>query len=196
MAKSGVGNDHQQITKLLLAWRDGEPAALDRLMPIVYEELKRLASAYMRRQKPGHSLQTVDLVNEAYMRLIDSSRVKWQDRNHFYAIASQIMRRLLVDSARKRNSQKRGGGRAQITLDDNLEIAGGPGTDLVALDEAMKRLAVLNPRQSRIIELRYFGGLTEEETAEVLGLSSRTIRRDWTVARAWLFRELTGPASP
>ncbi|HKX83969.1 MAG TPA: sigma-70 family RNA polymerase sigma factor [Pyrinomonadaceae bacterium] len=196
MAKSGVGDDHQQITKLLLAWREGEPAALDRLMPIVYDELKRLASAYMRRQKPGHSLQTVDLVNEAYMRLIDSSRVNWQDRNHFYAIASQIMRRLLVDSARKRNSQKRGGGRAQITLDDNLEVAGGAGTDIVALDEAMKRLAALNPRQSRIIELRYFGGLTEEETAEVLGLSSRTIRRDWTVARAWLFRELTGTLSP
>jgi RNA polymerase sigma factor (TIGR02999 family) len=196
MAKSGVTEDTQQITRLLLAWREGEPSALDRLMPMVYEELRRLASAYMRRQRPGHSLQTVDLVNEAYMRLVDSSRVNWQDRNHFYAIASQIMRRLLVDSARKRNSQKRGGGHAQITLDDNLEIAGGSGTDLVALDEAMKRLAVLNPRQSRIIELRYFGGLTEEETAEVLGVSSRTIRRDWTIARAWLFRELTGSSPP
>lgn len=196
MAESEVSEGDQEITRLLLAWREGEKSALDRLMPAVYEELKRLASAYMRRQRPGHSLQTVDLVNEAYMRLIDSSRVNWQDRNHFYAISSQIMRRLLVDSARKRNSQKRGGGRAQITLEDNLEIAADAGTDLVALDEAMKLLAELNPRQSRIIELRYFGGLTEEETAEVLGVSSRTIRRDWTVARAWLYRELTGAPAP
>ena len=192
MSDSKASVNHEEITRLLLAWRGGEKSALDRLMPVVYEELKRLASAYMRRQRPGHSMQTVDLVNEAYMRLVDSSRVNWQDRNHFYAISSQIMRRLLVDSARKRNSQKRGGGRAQITLDDNLEAAVGPGIDLVALDEALKSLAELNPRHSRIIELRYFGGLTEEETAEVLGVSSRTVRRDWTVARAWLYRELTG----
>lgn len=194
MAPTEVSVDHQEITRLLLAWREGDNGALDELMPAVYEELKRLASAYMRRQKPGHSLQTVDLVNEAYMRLVDSSRVNWQDRNHFYAIAAQIMRRLLVDSARKRNSQKRGGDRARITLDDNLEAAIEPGTDLVALDEAMKQLAELNPRHSRIVELRYFGGLTEEETAEVLGVSSRTIRRDWTIARAFLYRELTGTA--
>src|SRR5687768_5312837 len=163
MPPTEVSVDHKEITRLLLAWREGAGGALDELMPAVYDELKRLASAYMRRQKPGHSLQTVDLVNEAYMRLVDSNRVNWQDRNHFYAIAAQIMRRLLVDSARKRNSQKRGGDRARITLDDNLEAAIEPGTDLVALDEAMKQLAELNPRHSRIVELRYFGGLTEEE---------------------------------
>ena len=195
MADSDVSGADQEITGLLLAWRQGEKAALDLLMPKVYDQLKKLASAYMRRQNPGHSLQTVDLVNEAYIRLIDSSRVNWQDRNHFYAISSQIMRRLLVDSARKRNSQKRGGGRAQITLSDNLELTDGPGLDLVALDQALKQLTELNPRQGRIIELRFFGGLTEEEAAEVLDISARTVRRDWTIARAWLYRELTGSAS-
>jgi RNA polymerase sigma factor (TIGR02999 family) len=192
MAESDVSGDHQEITRLLLAWRHGEKSALDQLMPMVYDELKRLASAYMRRQKPGHSLQTVDLVNEAYMRLVDSNRVNWQDRNHFYAIAAQIMRRLLVDSARKRHSQKRGGGQVQVTLDEYVEVTVEVGTDLAALDDALNQLANLNPRHSRIIELRYFGGLTEEQTAEVLGVSSRTIRRDWTIARAWLYRELTG----
>jgi RNA polymerase sigma factor (TIGR02999 family) len=194
MADGEVSDDQQDITRLLLAWREGEESALDELMPIVYDQLKQLAAAYMRRQKPGHSLQTIDLVNEAYMRLIDSNRVNWQDRNHFYAIAAQIMRRLLVDSARKRNSQKRGGGRAQVTLDDNINATVGSDADFVALDDAMKLLAELNPRHSKIIELRYFGGLTEEQTAEVLGVSARTVRRDWTLARAWLYRELTNSA--
>lgn len=180
----------ENITKLLLDWRAGDRLAFDELVPLVQTELKRLARNYMRRQRVGHTLQTTALVNEAFIRLVDSDKVNWQDRNHFFAISAQLMRRILVDAARRKNSQKRGGERVQVTLDDRLNVSDEKETDLIALDDAMALLSKLNPRHSQIVELRYFGGLTEEEIAETLGVSSRTIRRDWNLARAWLFREL------
>lgn len=179
-----------QITKLLLQWREGKAEALDELVPLVHDELRRIARNFMRRQNPGHTLQTTALVNEAFIRLVDSNRVNWQDRNHFFAISAQLMRRVLVDVARRKNSLKRGGERVQVTLDDKLNVSDEKETDLIALDEAMSLLAKLNPRQSQIVELRYFGGLTEEQIADTLEISSRTVRRDWNLARAWLFREL------
>lgn len=179
------------ITQLLLAWGDGDKMALERLMPLVYDELRRIAAKYMRGQRAGHTLQTTALVNEAYLRLIDSSRVNWQNRTHFFAISAQLMRRVLVDFARAKNSLKRGGERIQITLDERIEaVSGERETDLVALDEALQALAEMNERQAQIVELRYFGGLTEEEIAETLNISTRTVRRDWSVARAWLFRRM------
>jgi RNA polymerase sigma factor (TIGR02999 family) len=182
----------EDITQLLLAWGAGDAAALDELMPIVYAELRKLARSYMRNQRADHTLQTTALVNEAYLRLIDSSRVKWQNRTHFFAISAQLMRRVLVDFARQRGSQKRGGEVQKIELDEALVVVADDGqkTDLVALDEALKVLAEMNPRQSQTVELRYFGGLSEEEIAEHLGVSVRTVRRDWSVARAWLFNQL------
>ena len=185
----------QQITRLLQAWREGDGEALDALIPLVYEELRRMARRYMRGQKPGHTLQTTALVNEAYMRLAGSDQVRWQNRAHFFAVSAQVMRRILVDFARARNNLKRGGGN-RVAFDEAVELVPGRRTDLVALDDALKALAELAPRQSRIVELRYFGGLTEEETAEVLGVSERTVRREWSLARAWLFRELGGSGEP
>ena len=173
-----------QITKLLLQWREGKAEALDELVPLVHDELRRIARNFMRRQNPGHTLQTTALVNEAFIRLVDSNRVNWQDRNHFFAISAQLMRRVLVDVARRKNSLKRGGERVQVTLDDKLNVSDEKETDIIALDEAMSLLAELNPRQSQIVELRYFGGLTEEQIADTLEISSRTVRRDWNLARA------------
>jgi RNA polymerase sigma factor (TIGR02999 family) len=179
------------ITQLLLEWGGGDATALEQLMPVVYSELRKIARRFMRRQGPNNTLQTTELVNEAYLRLIDSSRVNWQNRTHFFAVSAQLMRRVLVDAARRRNSQKRGGGQVRVTLDDRLDIAEADGTDVVALDEALRRLAELNPRHSRIVELRYFGGLTEDQVAELLEVSPRTVRRDWSLAKAFLFRELS-----
>jgi RNA polymerase sigma factor (TIGR02999 family) len=173
-----------------MAWGGGDKAALDRLMPLVYQELRRLAKGHMRRQNPGHTLQTTALVNEAYLRLIDSSRVNWQDRTHFFAISAQLMRRILVDFARARNSLKRGGELHEVSFEEVLAVPLEEKTDLVALDEALKILADLNQRQSQIVELRYFGGLSEEEISVALGISVRTVRRDWSVARAWLFKRM------
>jgi RNA polymerase sigma factor (TIGR02999 family) len=180
-----------EITHLLLAWGEGDQAAFDRLMPLVYEELRGLARSYMNRQGPGHTLQTTALVNEAYLRLIDSSQVQWQNRAHFFAVSAQLMRRILVDFARARRNLKRGGAAEQVSLDEAAVVAPERGADLIALDDALKALASFNPRQSQIVELRYFGGLSEEETAEVLKVSPRTVRRDWSLARAWLYRELS-----
>lgn len=180
----------KEITRLLLAWGAGDKAALDELMPLVYAELRKLARNYMRQQRPDHTLQTTALVNEAYLRLIDSSRVNWQNRTHFFAISAQLMRRILVDFARKRNSLKRGGEVQKVELDEALVIPLEQKTDLVALDDALKILAEMNPRQGQVVELRYFGGLSEEEIAEHLEVSVRTVRRDWSVARAWLFHKL------
>jgi len=179
-----------QITRLLIAWRNGEATALEELMPLVHRELKQIARRFMRRQRAGHTLQTTALVNEAYVRLVDSNKVNWQDRSHFFAISAQLMRRVLVDAARRKNSAKRGGERVQITLSDDLKATADNETDVVALDEALQRLAEMNARQCQIVELRYFGGLTEDEIAETLNISTRTVRRDWNLARAWLFREL------
>ena len=186
----------QDITQLLRDWGRGEASALDRLMPVVYNELRRIARNFMRRQNPGHTLQTTALVNEAFLNLVDSSRVNWQSRTHFFAIAAQLMRRVLVDAARRKNSKKRGGEYLRVTLDNGADIAPESNADLVALDEALKRLEKLDPRHSRIVELRYFGGLTEEQIAATLNISTRTVRRDWTLARTWLFREISnmGPS--
>ncbi len=178
------------ITGLLLEWGGGDKEAFDKLMPFVYGELRRLAHAYMRRQSPDHTLQTTALVNEAYMRLIDSDKVRWQDRNHFFAMSAKLMRRILVDFARAKNAKKRGGGEHLVTFDEELPVAEAKEAELLALDDALTRLSKMDERQGKIVEMRYFGGLTEEEIAGVLEVSVRTVRRDWSVARAWLFREL------
>jgi RNA polymerase sigma factor (TIGR02999 family) len=183
-------SEPNDITRLLIAWRNGEAEALDDLMPLVHRELKRIARNFMRRQRVGHTLQTTALVNEAFVRLVDSDKVNWQDRSHFFAMSAQLMRRVLVDAARRRNSEKRGGERIQVSLAEDVRSVEPDGVDVVAIDEALQRLAALNQRQCQIVELRYFGGLTEDEIAETLNVSTRTVRRDWNVARAWLYREL------
>ncbi len=180
----------QEITQLLLAWNGGDEQALDRLMPLVQDELHRLAHRYMAGERAGHPLQTTALINEAYLRLIDSSRVRWQNRSHFFAVSAQLMRRILVDVARARNKRKRGGDVVQVSLDEAMVVTREPGTDLIALDDALTTLATFDERKSRIIELRFFGGLSVEETAEVLKVSAATVLRDWGLAKAWLLREL------
>jgi RNA polymerase sigma factor (TIGR02999 family) len=185
-----TGQRDQDVTELLMAWRDGDEEALSRLTPLVYDELHRLAAAYMRREKAGHTLQTSALVNEAYIKLVDSSRVRWQSRAHFFAVAAQLMRRILVDFARSRQYQKRGRDWHQVTLDEKLGVATRLDSDLVALDEALQQLSKLDPRKARVIELRFFGGLSLEETSEALQVSTDTVGRDWRAAKAWLIREL------
>jgi RNA polymerase sigma-70 factor (ECF subfamily) len=185
---------NRQVTGLLLAWAAGDESALERLVPLVHGELRRLARREMNRERSGHTFQTTDLVNEAYLRLIDVSRVKWQDRAHFFAMSSRLMRRILVDHARARKSRKRGGGASPVALDETLIVSADRGADLVALDDALRALAEVDVRKSQVVELRFFGGLTAEETAEALGVSIDTVRRDWRLARAWLLRELAGSA--
>lgn len=180
------------VTQLLQAWRAGDQTAFDQLLPLVQEELHRLAKRLMSRERQGHTWQTTELVNEAYLRLIGQQQVEWQDRAHFFAVASQVMRHLLVDHARSKQYAKRGGGAQQITLGEGTAIAPEQSVELLALHEALERLAAVDPRKSKIVELRYFGGLTSEETAEVLGVSDITIKREWLKAKAWLFRELSG----
>jgi RNA polymerase sigma factor (TIGR02999 family) len=184
-----------EISTLLRAWSDGDHAALDKLTPIVYHELHRLAGRYMNRERPGHSLQTTALVNEAYMRLVDYRRMQWQDRAHFFAVSAQLMRRILVDHARRHNL-KRGGDVQHVLLDEALLVGGDvgsePGGDLVALDTALDALGRIDPRKMQVVEMRFFGGLSVEETAEVLKVSTVTVKRDWRGAKAWLYRELTG----
>jgi RNA polymerase sigma-70 factor (ECF subfamily) len=180
----------EEVTLLLLAWSDGDQAALDKLVPLVYEELHRLAHRYIRRERPGNTLQTTALAHEAYLRLIDAKSVRWQNRAHFFAVAAQTMRRILVDLARTRHSLKCGGGAQQVSFDGLLLASPERGVDLLALDEALARLAALNPRQSQVVELRYFGGLTLEEVSEVIKISPRTVRSDWRLAKVWLYREL------
>jgi RNA polymerase sigma factor (TIGR02999 family) len=180
-----------EASELLRAWSDGDQDALDRLTPIVYNELHRLARRYMRRERSGHSLQTTALVNEAYVRLVDYKRMKWQDRAHFFAVSAQLMRRILVEHARRHNL-KRGGGVQHVSLEEAAMMGGDRALDLVALDDAMDALARLDPRKVQIIEMRFFGGLSVEETAEVLKVSPVTVMRDWGTAKAWLYRELNG----
>jgi RNA polymerase sigma factor (TIGR02999 family) len=182
------------VSKLLRAWRDGDQSALQKLTPIVYSELHRLARRYMRGERVGHSLQTTALVNEAYMHLVDYKRMQWQNRAHFFAVSAQLMRRILVDHARRRNL-KRGGDLKRVSLEDTAVLGGSPRADLVALDDAMKQLAKLDPRKEQVVEMRFFGGLSVEETAEVLKISPVTVMRDWSTARAWLYRELLGGTS-
>ena len=179
------------ITELLLAWQSGDQHALASLTPLVYDELHRLAGIYMSRERAGHPLQATALVNEAYLKLTDSSRVRWQNRSHFLAVAAQLMRRILVDFARDRRSQKRGHEWQQVTLHEGMILGGEPNVDLIALDEALRRLGAIDPRKVQVVEMRFFGGLSLDETSEVIGVSVDTISRDWNAAKAWLRRELT-----
>lgn len=181
---------HQEVTQLLLAWGDGDEEALSRLTPLIYGELHRLAQGYMRREHKGHTLQATALVNEAYIKLVDSSRVRWQNRAHFVAVAAQLMRRILVDFARSRQYRKRGGDWRKTTLAEGLGIVANLDSDLVGLDDALQELTNLDARKARVVELRFFGGLSLEETAEALQVSTDTVGRDWRAAKAWLKREL------
>ena len=177
-----------------MAWRGGNEAALEQLVPLVHEELHRIARGCMRGERPGHSLQATALVNEAYMRLMGAQQVDWQNRVHFLAVSARLMRRILVDFARSKKYQKRGGGAQAVTLDEGL-IVTEPGRDLVALDEALDALAKMDERKSKVVEMRFFGGLSVEETAAALGVSADTVMRDWRLAKAWLLRELRGASS-
>ena len=185
----------QDITQLLLEWREGNQEALDELMPVVYQELRRQAHRYLRNEQKGNSLQTTALINEVYLRLLDCSKVSWQSRAHFFAITAQMMRRILVDYARSRGYRKRGGGLQMVTLDPDRISPIGRDPDLVALDDALDTLAAQDERKSRVVELRFFGGLSIEETAEVLGVCSDTVVRDWKFAKAWLAQELKKSAA-
>jgi RNA polymerase sigma-70 factor, ECF subfamily len=180
----------EDITGLLIAWGGGDREALDRLMPVVYQELRRLARGQMRRERLGDTLQTTALVNEAYLRLVDYERVQARDRAHFLSIAAQAMRRILIERARSRRASKRGSNPQRVSLDDAADVSDERATSLVALDDALNSLAAIDPRKSKLVELRYFGGLTIEETAEVLGVSTPTVERDWRTARIWLHREI------
>jgi len=182
----------EAVTRLLLEWKSGNSDARDLLTPIVYDELRRQAARYLRREQAGHTLQTTALIHEAYVRLVDQRNVQWQNRAHFFGIAAQLMRRILVDHARTKKRVKRGGSKVQVSLADATVATTGPDLDIVALDEALERLEKLDQQQSRVVELRYFSGLTVEETAEVMGISTATVKREWSVARAWLHRELSG----
>ena len=180
-----------QVTRLLQEWSDGDQSALEQLMPLVYDELHRLAHQHMQREKPGHLLQTSALINEAYVRLVDQPLIHWKNRSHFFGIAARLMRRILVDDARKRNSAKRGGSLIQVPLDEQASVAQEQAANVTALDEALKRLETIDSRQGQIVELRFFGGLNIEQTADVLKVSPGTVMRDWTFARAWLRNEMT-----
>ena len=179
-----------ELTQLLLAWSDGDEAALAKLTPLVEAELHRLARRYMGQERPGHTLQTTALVNEAYLKLIDWKTVQWQNRAHFFGVSASLMRRILVDHARRRHYAKRGGGALKVSLEEAGVVAQDRGAELVALDDALTSLGELDPRKSQIVELRFFGGLSVEETAEVLKVSARTVMREWSLAQAWLYREL------
>ncbi len=181
----------QNVSQLLVAWGNGDQSARDQMMPLVYEELHRLAHQYMNRERPGHTLQTSALVNEAFLRLVDQRDVHWQNRAHFFGIAAQMMRRILVDYARNRQYAKRGGNACQVSLDEAVIVSKERSADVVALDDALKGLAEFDLRKSQIVELRFFGGLSIDETAEVLAVSPGTVMRDWTLAKAWLKRAVT-----
>jgi RNA polymerase sigma factor (TIGR02999 family) len=187
-----MGPKPREVSALLTDWSRGNEAARDELMPVVYNELRRLAGYYMAQERNDHSLQATALVHEAYLRLVDQRHVRWQGRAHFFAIASQMMRRILVDYARSRHYAKRGGGERPVLLDEAMVVSEEKAADVVALDEALTHLAAISPRKSQVVELRYFGGLSMEEVAEVLKVSAVTVRRDWTTAKAWLYRAIRG----
>lgn len=189
------GASSSEITQLLHEWRGGDQLALERLTPVVYEELHRMAKHHMARERDGHTLQTTALIHEVYLRLVKVKEVEWQDRAHFFAISAQLMRRILTDFARSRGYQKRGGGARRVPLDDAFTVSKEPEVDLVALEEALNHLGETDPRKCKVVELRFFGGMTVEETAEALHISSETVMRDWSMARAWLQRELDGGSS-
>jgi RNA polymerase sigma factor (TIGR02999 family) len=185
-----TGQSQHEVTQMLRAWRGGDRAALEKLMPAVYAEMHRLAHIYMRRERPGHTLQTSALVNEAYLRLIDANRVDWQDRAHFFAISANVMRQVLMQHARLRCAGKRGGNIVKVDFDEAFVRSPERDADLIALDDALNALAETDPREAKVVELRFFGGLSEEETAHVLGISDRTVRREWEHAKAWLIHQL------
>ncbi len=187
--------DSDNVTQLLVSWSQGDQKALQELTPLVYNELRRLAGSYLRRERPDHTLQSTALVHEAYLRLVDQKRMKWQNRAHFFGVAAQMIRRILVDHARGHRADKRGADAVKLTLDEALAIPEERNLDLVALDEALHALATLDPQQGRIVELRFFGGLSIEETAEVIGVSPATVKRDWAMARAWLYRDMNHRAN-
>lgn len=188
-----VSDERATVTELLVRFQKGDGVALKQLFPIVYDELRRIAAGYMKRENPGHTLQATALVNEAYFRLVDQKAVHWQNRAHFYGVAAQIMRRILCDHARARNADKRGGDAAKLSLDEALGLGADEGTpDLMALDVALTRLAEISERQAKVVEMRFFAGLSVEEAAEALNSSPATIKRDWTFAKAWLHKELSG----
>jgi RNA polymerase sigma-70 factor (ECF subfamily) len=181
---------HPEITGLLKAWADGDNAALERLTPLVYEELRRIARRYMAKERAGNSMQATALVNEAFLRLVEIDKVRWQDRAHFFAVSAQMMRRILVDAARARGSEKRGGAVVKVDLNESIDAMPDRGSELVALDEALNALAQLDPRKAKVVEMRFFGGLSVDETAEVLKISGQSVMRDWKLARVWLMREM------
>ena len=181
----------QEVTQLLLAWTEGDQGALQRLVPLVYNEMRRLAKCQMRRERPDNSLQTTALINEAYLKLVDIRNVHWQNRAHFFALCARMMRRILVDFARSRRYIKRGGGVQSISLDQAVTVSPEQSKDLVAVENALKALTKIDARKGQVVELRFFGGLTAEETAEVLKVSPETVRRDWKLAKVWLLRELS-----
>jgi RNA polymerase sigma factor (TIGR02999 family) len=182
--------DQHEITRLLADWGNGDRQALEKLTPLVYDELRRLAGRYLRHERPGHTLQSTALVHEAYMKLVGQTSVRWQNRAHFFGIAAQMIRRILVDYARARKAERRGSGAERLSLDEAIALPGSPDLDLIALDDALDGLARMDPRQCRVVELRFFAGLTLEETAEVLQISIATAKRDWVSAKAWLAREI------
>jgi RNA polymerase sigma-70 factor (ECF subfamily) len=181
---------HTQVTQLLQQWQEGNQEALETLMPLVYKELKRLAGSYLRRERADHTLQSAALVNEAYLRLVDQSQTRWQNKAHFYGIAAQMMRRVLADHARGHNAAKRGAGMPELELNEAMAQAQSRSVDVLDLEEALQKLEKLDPQQGKIVELRFFSGLSIEDTANVLGISPATVKRDWAAARAWLFREV------
>ena len=181
-----------QLTQLLIAWGNGDKAALDSLMPIVYDELRRLARHHLRRERAGHTLQTTALVNQAYLRLVDQRKVQWQNRAHFFALSAQLMRRILLDHARRRHKAKRGGDAVRVSLDESAIVTGERDAQLIALDDALRRLEEVDERKSKVVELRFFGGLNIDETAEAMRISPATVRREWSMAKAWLYREISG----
>ena len=189
---AGTRPSSDHVTELLLAWSGGDSSALDQLVPTVHSELRRLARRQMRGERADHTLQTTALVNEAYLRLIDLHRVRWQDRAHFFALSARLMRRILVDHARSRNYLKRGGTRAHVDFDDVVVVSPARGADLLALDEALEALALIDARKSQVVEMRFFGGLSVQETAEALSVSGETVMRDWRLAKVWLLRHLSG----
>lgn len=180
----------QNITHLLKEWSDGDERALDRLTPLVYQELRQQAARFLRRERAGHTLQTTALIHEAYLRLIDAKDVRWQSRAHFFAIAANLMRRVLVDHARRRDAEKRGGAQLRLTLDEKLAVTSTAEVDVLAIDQALNKLSTIDSQQALVVELRFFSGLSVEETAAALGVSPATVKRDWSVARAWLRREI------
>ncbi|HEY6045971.1 MAG TPA: sigma-70 family RNA polymerase sigma factor [Pyrinomonadaceae bacterium] len=189
--QTSMAHESHTVTEMLVEWSDSrDQESLNKIMPIVYDELRRQAARYLKHERQGHTLQTTALVHEAYVRLIDQAGVRWQNRAHFFAIAAEMMRRILVDYARKRHAAKRGGDAVRVTLNEALQASDQGDLDLITVDKALTKLATLDNQQARVVELRFFGGLNVEETAEVLGISERTVKRDWSVAKAWIRREL------